>query len=276
MNPPPDGEGGRPALDQASLSRALLSPAGLWREVRVVAETGSTNADLLAQARSGAGEGLVLVAEEQTAGRGRMGRHWLSAPRVALTFSVLLRAGAAPAGSLGWVPLLAGVAVTSALRETAGVDAQLKWPNDVLAGGAKLAGILAESWGDAIVVGIGINVLQRRAELPLPAATSVLLEAADPPGPPERERLLIAVLGDLARWHRAWLDPAHPGDAERCGLREQYLRRCATVGRQVSVTMPGERSLTGTAVGIDPAGCLVVRTASGPVTVSAGDVVHLR
>ena len=143
---------GRRLLDAARLNGALAPRPGLWREVRVVEETGSTNADLLAEARSGTGEGLVLVAEAQTAGRGRMGRRWISPPRRALTFSVLLRP-AVPAGLLGWLPLLAGVAVTSALEQTAGVDARLKWPNDVLADDAKIAGILAERSGSAIVVG---------------------------------------------------------------------------------------------------------------------------
>ena len=170
----PGDEEGRPVLDAARLNGALASGPGLWREVQVVEETGSTNAGLLSQARSGAGEGLVLVAEAQTSGRGRMGRRWISPPRRALTFSVLLRP-AVPAGLLGWVPLLAGVAVASALQRTAGVDARLKWPNDVLVDGAKIAGILAERWGNAIVIGTGINVLQQRGELPVPTATSLLV-----------------------------------------------------------------------------------------------------
>jgi BirA family biotin operon repressor/biotin-[acetyl-CoA-carboxylase] ligase len=262
-------------LDAARLNAALTSRQGMWREVRVVGETGSTNADLLAEARSGNGEGLVLVAEAQTAGRGRLGRPWISPPRSALTFSVLLRPGGVPAALLGWVPLLAGVAVASALRETAGVDASLKWPNDVLAGGAKLAGVLAERWGDAIVVGTGINVFQRRDELPVPTATSLLL-AASAGGADTRERLLTAVLGELARRYGAWLDQPHPGDPDGCGLREEYLRRCGTVGEDVTVLLPGGQSLTGTAVGIDPAGRLEMRTPAGLVQVSAGDVVHLR
>ncbi len=297
----PDGEEHPSSLDQARLTSALPGPPGLWREIRVVGETGSTNADLLAQARSGTREGLVLVAEAQTAGRGRMGRHWISAPGAALTFSVLLRPGGVPPGLLGWMPLLAGVAVVSALREEAGVDARLKWPNDVLVGDAKLAGILAESREEAIVVGVGINVFQRREELPVDTATSLLLEtqAHEPgqsapgqsaPGPggqaqggplvgaggDARGRLLLAVLGEFARWYRAWLDQGSPGDAESCGLRQEYLRWCATVGRQVTVSLPGGRSLTGTAAGIDPAGRLELRTGSGVVQVSAGDVVHLR
>jgi BirA family biotin operon repressor/biotin-[acetyl-CoA-carboxylase] ligase len=273
-----------PPLDAAALTGLLASGPGLWQGVTVVAETGSTNADLLARARAGAPQGTVLVAEAQTAGRGRMGRRWTSPPRSALTFSVLLRPAGVPAGLLGWVPLMAGVAVAAALADTAAVDARLKWPNDVLAGDAKLAGILAESWGEAIVVGTGVNVFQRRDELPVPTATSLLLAAPAVVGPVAaaapvaavRERLLAAVLGRLARWYGAWLDQACPGDADGCGLRAEYLRRCATVGREVTVMLPGRRTLSGTATGVDPAGRLEVRTGSGLVPVSAGDVVHLR
>jgi len=296
IDPLPGDEQGWPVLDAARLNAALASRPGLWREVRVVEETGSTNADLLAEARSGAGEGLVLVAEAQASGRGRMGRRWISPPRRALTFSVLLRP-AVPAGLLGWLPLLAGVAVASALEQTAGVDARLKWPNDVLADDAKIAGILAERWGSAIVVGTGINVLQQRGELPVPTATSLLMargagpagagpagpaaaRGAGAPGPAAgaemRERLLTAVLEELARWYRAWVDQAHPGDADGCGLRGEYLRRSATVGAPVTVMLPGGQSLTGTAAGIDAAGRLEIRTPAGLVQVSAGDVVHLR
>ena len=273
-------------LDAARLNGALASRPAPWREVRVVEETGSTNADLLAEARLGAAEGLVLVAEAQTAGRGRMGRRWISPPRRALTFSVLLRP-AVPAGLLGWLPLLAGVAVASALERTAGVDARLKWPNDVLAGDAKIAGILAERWGSAVVVGTGINVLQQRGELPVPTATSLLTvqagqargaEPAEGPadGADMRERLLTAVLDELGGWYRAWLDQPQPGDADGCGLRGEYLRRSATVGTPVTVMLPGGQNLAGTAAGIDTAGRLEIRTGTGLVQVSAGDVVHLR
>jgi len=207
-----------------------------------------------------------------------MGRRWVSPPGCALTFSVLLRPAVVPAPLLGWLPLLAGVAVASALRDTAGLDARLKWPNDVLAGDAKLAGILAERWGDAIVIGIGINVFQRHRELPVPTATSVLQAAPTSPGagPEMRERLLSGALRELEHWYRSWLGQPHPGDADGCGLRQEYLRRSGTVGAAVTVTLPAGQSLTGTAAGIDPAGRLEIRTSTGLVRVSAGDVVHLR
>ncbi len=266
-----------PSLNAADLARELVRPNGLWRDLRVVAATGSTNSDLLAGARSGMAEGAVLVADVQTAGRGRMGRQWVSPSGTALTFSVLLRPRGVPPSALGWVPLLAGLAAASAVRAVAAVDVRLKWPNDLLAGPAKLAGVLAESWGDAIVVGLGINVCQRAEDLPSPTATSLLLAA--PPGtgvPPRRDRLLVAVLTELARWYTAWRDQPRPGDADACGLRAEYLRWCATLGREVTVSLPGGQALAGMAVGVDHAGRLEVQTATGLVQASAGDVVHVR
>ncbi|HEY6276383.1 MAG TPA: biotin--[acetyl-CoA-carboxylase] ligase [Streptosporangiaceae bacterium] len=291
MTARPGGDARPLALDRARLASDLgvagrtaagrtpagpLAGPGLWREIRLAAETGSTNADLLAEAAAGAAEGLVLTAGAQSAGRGRLGRRWISPPGAALTFSVLLRPRGVPAARLGWLPLLAGVAVAAAVTDAAALDTRLKWPNDVLAGEAKLAGILAESGGGAIVAGAGINVFQRRDELP-PTATSLLLAAPGAaPAAGARERLLAAVLGHFERWYLAWRDQASPGDAGACGLRREYLRRSATVGRQVTVTLPGGRSLAGQAAGIDPAGQLQVRTATGLVPVSAGDVMHVR
>ena len=277
------GATGRPALDAAWLAAELHTgdtagvppaAAGLWREIRVVAQTGSTNADLLAAARAGAAEGLVLAAEAQSAGRGRLGRSWLSPPGAALTFSVLLRPRGVPPARLGWLPLLAGVSVAAALAAAAGLGARLKWPNDVLAGQAKLAGVLAEAGGGAVVVGAGLNVYQRRAELPVPTATSLWLAAPAAAGPAAREHLLAAVLLEFAARYRAWQDWA--GDADGCGLRPEYLRYSATVGQRVTVTLPGGGSVSGTATGVDPDGRLAVRTGSGLVRLSAGDVDHVR
>ena len=264
----------RAPLDTATLRDGLAGPGLPWRQLDVVTETGSTNADLLAEARAGAAEGLVLAAEAQSAARGRLGRVWLSPPGSALTFSVLLRPRGVPPARLGWLPLLAGVAITAALAGAAGLDARLKWPNDVLAGRAKLAGVLAEAGGGAVVVGAGLNVYQRRAELPVPTATSLRLEAPAAAGPAAREHLLAAVLRDFAARYRAWQDWA--GDADGCGLRPEYLRRSATVGQRVTVTLPGGGSVSGTAAGVDPDGRLAVRTGTGLVRLSAGDVEHAR
>jgi BirA family biotin operon repressor/biotin-[acetyl-CoA-carboxylase] ligase len=267
----------RAELDAGALRRAVLRPGGLWCAVEVTAVTGSTNADLLAQASHGAPEGVVLAAEEQNAGRGRLGRAWVSPPRAALTFSVLLRPQTVPPARRGWLSLLAGVAVASAVRDVAAVPAQLKWPNDVLAGPAKLAGILAESAGDAVVVGIGLNVSTEPAELPPPGpgalpATSlrILGSAAD-----DRKRLLTAILAGCERWYLPWRQAE--GDPERCGLRAEYIRLCGTIGRRVEVERPGGQPLSGLAVGVDPDGRLLVRVGSGAeLAVAAGDVVHVR
>jgi len=260
----------RPLLNAGALHQALVTPGGFWRDIRVVSETGSTNSDLLAEARRGLGEGVVLAAESQSAGRGRMGRHWVSSPRAALTFSVLLRPAAVPPASRSWVPLLAGVAVALALRAEAAVDAGLKWPNDVQVNGAKLVGILAEQAGDAIVVGTGINVSARRDELPA-EATSLALEGA---AGLDRDRLLASVLTELEHWYQAWA--GQRGDADSCGLRREYQRLCGTLGRPVRVTLPGGATVAGAASDVDRAGRLVVRSASGLVPVSAGDVIHVR
>ena len=266
-----NGSATRPPLNVYVLRQHLLGPGRLWRDLRVVAETGSTNADLLAAAAGGAGEGVVLAAEAQSAGRGRMGRHWVSPPRASLMFSVLLRPAAAPAAMRGWVPLLTGVAVASALSAQAAVDARLKWPNDVLVNGAKLAGILAEQTGDAIVVGTGINVSASRDELPGPAATSLAAEGA---ACTDRDLLLARVLTELERWYLAWTGAR--GDAGACGLHQEYQRLCATLGRQVRVSLPGGTVVTGTASEVDNTGRLVVRSAAQSVPVSAGDVIHVR
>ena len=262
----------RVPLSAAALSAALTGPGRLWRDVTVRTETGSTNSDLLAAARAGAPEGTVLAAEVQTAGRGRLDRRWTCPPRAALSFSVLLRPDGVPAVARGWIPLLAGVAVAAGLRAQSGLDARLKWPNDVLVGGAKIAGILAEQAGDAIVLGTGINVTTRREELPVPHATSVVLAGATP----DREQLLVAVLGELETWYRRWVAAAASGAGDPAGLRAEYLRLSATVGQQVRVSMPGGKLITGRAGDVDATGRLVVETASGPVPVSAGDVVHVR
>jgi BirA family transcriptional regulator, biotin operon repressor / biotin---[acetyl-CoA-carboxylase] ligase len=277
--PAPATSSSRKPLDAAGLARAVLRPGGLWQAVEVVDRTGSTNADLLDRALGGAPEGVVLAAEEQSAGRGRIGRTWVSPPRAALTFSLLVRPAAVPPARRGWLPLLAGVAVASAVTAVTGVQTRLKWPNDVLAGPAKLAGILAEAAGDAIVVGVGLNVSAEPGELPPPgpgalAATSLRI-AASASAALDREPLLIAILADFERWYQAWYRVG--GDPERSGLRAGYTRLSATIGRRVWAELPGGQVLSGLAAGVDLDGRLLVRVPSGTVLpVAAGDVVHLR
>ena len=271
----------REPLDAARLRRAALHPDGPWREIEVVPSTGSTNADLLARALRGEPEGVVLAAEEQTAGRGRMGRTWTSPPRAALTFSLLLNPAVPPARR-GWLPLLTGVAVAAAVTEVTGIRTGLKWPNDVLAGNVlagegKLAGILAEAAGDAVVVGIGLNVSTEPAELPRPlpgALPATSLRAAGAQAP-DREELLLAILAGFERWYRAWRQA--DGDPDRSGLRPEYVRLSATIGRTVRAELPGGQALSGPAAGVDSDGRLLIRVSSGAaVPVAAADVVHLR
>ena len=267
---------GREPLDAAGLRRSALRPDGLWREIEVVPSTGSTNADLLVRALRGEPEGVLLAAEEQTAGRGRLGRSWTAPPYAALTFSVLTRPDVPPARR-GWLPLLTGVAAAAAVTEATGIEARLKWPNDLLAGPAKLAGILAEAAGDAVVVGIGLNVSTEPAELPGPgpgALPATSLRAAGATAL-NREKILLTILAGFERWYRAWRQAG--GDPDRSGLRPEYTRLSATIGRTVRAELPGGQALSGPAAGVDSDGRLLVRVSSGAeIPVAAADVVHLR
>ncbi|HUR14196.1 MAG TPA: biotin--[acetyl-CoA-carboxylase] ligase [Mycobacteriales bacterium] len=242
------GDLDRPPLRPGSLAHAL-APDG-WR-VEVLPVTASTNAVVVERARAGEAAGLCVVAEEQTAGRGRLDRAWASPPRAGLTCSVLLRP---VTDALGWVPLLAGLAVVRALRERAEVDAELKWPNDVLIGGRKVAGLLAEAVEGAVVVGLGLNVTTRPDELPDERATSLAQEGA---ATTDRDTLLRAVLRAMS-----FTEPD----------RAAYREACSTLGREVTVHLPGGEVAQGTAEVVDEHGRLVV----GGTPYAAGDVVHLR
>ncbi|MEU8457629.1 biotin--[acetyl-CoA-carboxylase] ligase [Streptomyces griseoaurantiacus] len=268
----------RPPLGAAALRRALVRPGSLWSELDVVQRTGSTNSDLVDRAAKGAAaEGAVLVAEEQSAGRGRLDRRWTAPARSGLFFSVLLDPAEVPLARWGWLPLLTGVAVATGLSRAAGVDTALKWPNDLLVtvDGAerKTGGILAERAGDrGVVVGIGINVSLRAEELPVPTAGSLALAGA---AGTDRDPLLRAVLRSLEQWYGRWREAG--GDAAASGLQETYAAGCATLGRTVRADLPGDRSVTGEAVAVDGDGRLVIATEEGvQEPVGAGDVIHLR
>jgi BirA family transcriptional regulator, biotin operon repressor / biotin---[acetyl-CoA-carboxylase] ligase len=266
-----DAGGGAPSsLDPADVARLLGDP-GRWR-LEHVPVTGSTNADLAARAAELA-SGHVLTTDEQVAGRGRAGRAWSSPPRAGLLFSVLLRAPDVPAARRGWVGLALGVAVVRALRDVAGLPAaSLKWPNDVLIGDRKCAGILGEVAGDALILGCGINVLVTADQLPRADATSLKLSGA---AMLDRAELLAAILDRFGVLLDAWIAAA--GDAEVSGLRAAYRACCRTLHSAVRMELPGGRWISGWAEDVDPLGALLVREESGDRRAySAGDVVHVR
>ena len=268
----------RPPLSTAALRRGLVREGRLWRQVDVVQRTGSTNSDLVARAAAeDLAEGVVLVAEEQSAARGRLDRQWTAPARSGLFFSVLLRPAEVPVARWGWLPLLTGVAVATGLSRVAGVDTARKWPNDLLVTVGdeerKAGGILAERAGnDGVVIGVGINVSLRADELPVPRAGSLALAGAVNT---DRDPLLRGVLRSLEDWYGRWRGAG--GDPAASGLQETYAAGCATLGRMVRAELPGDRSLVGEAVAVDGDGRLVLATEAGvQEPVGAGDIVHLR
>lgn len=260
-------------LDEERLRREVLEPGALWHRLDVVPETGSTNADLAARARAGEPSGAVLVTDYQSAGRGRLGRTWTAPPGSSIAMSVLVQPHDVASSRWTWLPLLAGLAVVEALRRGAEVHAVLKWPNDVLVGGRKICGILAERvetpTGPACVLGMGLNVHLTEDELPVPTATS--LAVLNPSRVMGRNPLVTTVLRAFSALYQQW-----ETEDDDTAFAVSYVKRCDTIGRRVRVSMAGDRTLEGVAEAIDRDGALVVRTGGAVVTVGAGDVIHLR
>jgi BirA family biotin operon repressor/biotin-[acetyl-CoA-carboxylase] ligase len=248
-----------------------------WR-VRRVAETGSTNSDLVAAAREGAASKSVLVADFQTAGRGRLGRRWDAPAGSSLLVSVLVRPPAETLARLHGASQAVALAARAACRDVAGFEPDLKWPNDLLVGDRKLAGILAEAVTppggrvvDAVVVGMGLNVAWP------PEPTDLAISAASVAGRPvDRDDILRSLLGHLSVRFEQW-------EREPQVLLADYERSLATLGRRVRAELP-DGVVVGTAVGLSAAGHLIIdredreegEGGSGRVEVSAADVVHLR
>ena len=259
----------RPPLDARALQAALVGPGSFWTDVVVTTSTASTNVDLADVARAGAAEGTVHTTDHQIAGRGRLDRTWESPEASGIAVSVLLRPTEVPAGRWVWLPLLVGLAVAATVEEC-DVAAGLKWPNDVEVAGRKIAGILLErvdtSDGPAAVVGVGLNVSMRAEELPVETATSLLLEDASET---DRTVVLRLLLRNLEALYRAWRGA---GGDPAAGVRESYVRRCVTLGSDVSVALPDGSTLEGRAEDVDDFGRLVV----GGTPVSAGDITHVR
>ncbi|HEX9832217.1 MAG TPA: biotin--[acetyl-CoA-carboxylase] ligase [Mycobacterium sp.] len=259
----------RAPLDEPALRAGILG-GPVWQSVEVVAETGSTNSDLIARAARGPVAGAVLIAEHQTAGRGRQGRSWSAARYAQITMSVAIDASAVPTDAWGWLPLATGVAIVDTVTDL-GVDAGLKWPNDVLAGGGKLAGILAEVAAEqrAVVVGIGLNVSLTGDEVGVAGVTSLVGLGVRAP---DRQRLIIALLSELGRRVAAWRS-AGGADPE---LIADYRARSLTLGMGVRAILPGEREIVGVARNVDNQGRLLIDSDGQMTTVAAGDIVHLR
>ncbi len=271
-------------LPDSSLSpetiRAHLKTRELGATLSVHDEVDSTNRILADLARAGASHGTVVVAESQTAGRGRLGRLWVSPRGVNLYASILL-ARAGSSDTITWIPLLAAVAVVQAITTLTGLSPKVKWPNDVLVfqngAGRKLAGILVDALNSSgtgertAVVGIGINVNMPPEAFPedlRSCATSLLIETGRPV---DRIPLLAALLGELERLHDQLRDHG------AAGIAAAYEALCATLGKRVRIELAGNGRVEGTAAGLAPDGALRLRTGEGKILeIRAGDVVHLR
>ncbi|MDO8732838.1 MAG: biotin--[acetyl-CoA-carboxylase] ligase [Actinomycetota bacterium] len=257
----------RTALDMPALIADLQAAGWAGPIPTLLDTTESTNSDVARLAEAGAVEGSCIVAEHQSAGRGRLDRQWVSPHGAGLWMSVLVRPADMPRSSWSWLPLLAGLASANAIRSVTGVQAEVKWPNDLVVvdhSSRKLGGILSEAHGDdAVVVGIGLNVSMTRAELPVPTATSITLEG----GSAGREALLAAVLGNFARCLARWR-------AQDAQLFVEYRDLCASIGRVVEATLPDSVIVHGLVLDVDDNGQLIVDDGTANVMVTAGDVIH--
>ena len=281
----------RRPLDRDALCADLLVPVGPLSRLGIVAETGSTNADLAAALTAHPDDWpdlSVLIAEHQAAGHGRSGRSWETPARAAVTLSLVLRPEGVPDAAFGWLPLLAGTATAAAIREVTELRAVVKWPNDVLVTAPglaelegwgrhrKVAGILAEviatPTGPAVVVGIGVNVLQTASELPVESAISLAMAA---PLRTSRDAVIRAVLRAVGARYRNWCEAR--GDAGASGIAAEVSTTCVTLGRRVTVDRPGGEILIGVAESLSRSGALRVVDDEGAVhDVLAGDVRQVR
>lgn len=264
----------------AQAIRSLLHTASLGRDLRLLAVAGSTNQEAMLLAQQGAPDGTVVVADQQTAGKGRLGRSWHSPPGANIYCSVVLRR-LPQTEQLPLIPLLTAVAVALALQDVAGLPARLKWPNDVLLNGRKVGGVLCESAGvgqagAVVVIGVGINVNGGAGGFPedlRAMATSLAMELGHSL---DRAAVLAAVLDHLEKALAPLMLPSPPPPES---LLQEYVRLCSTLGRHVQVSLHGTETLEGLAESIAPDGSLRVLAdppAGRRVDVRAGDVIHLR
>jgi BirA family biotin operon repressor/biotin-[acetyl-CoA-carboxylase] ligase len=230
----------------------------------------STNTELAQRASEGAAEGLAIVADEQTAGRGRLQRAWSSPKGAGLYFSLLLRP-TIPQNYWPLITFMAALAVGDALREAADVQTDIKWPNDLLSGERKICGILAEAidtpLGRAVILGIGINLTENAFPPELANVATSVSEAAG--NVPDHEQILAALLDALSRWYSRLAEPGQIIDA--WSNRSSYA-----IGKLVQVSN-GDDVWQGTTSGVEPDGALRLRTSNGEIKlVRAGDVYRIR
>ena len=261
------------------MKAALTKPPNPWSEVDVHSSLDSTNREALRAPRAW----RVVLADHQSAGRGRLSRQWQAPACASIAVSCLVPLSAHRTADAGWLPLLSGLAMRRALADVADVAGRLKWPNDVLVQEAtggfadheapwlKISGVLCEMvlGGGLVVIGAGANIDQTRSELPVETATSLALCGA---GNVRREDVIVSYLGVLADLHRAWSG----GGTGLGAMRAAYRSFCLTIGLEVDVHQPDGRVARGSATGVDDTGRLVVRTGGSSTAHAAGDVIHLR
>ena len=253
-----------------------------------IPETTSTNDDVVTRLRNELAKQLphfyVLATDNQTQGKGRLGRTWSAPAGKALAVSVVLRpqtpAGRSlPPSSWGWFGLLSGLAMSRAVTSLlpGELTASLKWPNDVLVGSKKIAGVLSEmvetDAGAAVVVGVGVNLFLTEDELPVPTATSLALLGATGVSVDE---VLSLYLQEFSRLTNVFMAAA--GNARSSGIVDQVTTACSTIGARIRVELPSGENPVGTATGISDDGSLIVQVGecAEPLLVSAGDVTHIR
>ncbi|MEW5994812.1 MAG: biotin--[acetyl-CoA-carboxylase] ligase [Candidatus Zixiibacteriota bacterium] len=261
----------RAPMDVALLTSRLKTTPFAQGEIQYLPIAGSTNDVARDLAEKGAPEGTIVIAESQTRGRGRLGRTWHSPPGTGLYFSIVLRPSLDPS-DLPKITLLAGVAVAEAIEETTGLHPLIKWPNDLLLAGKKVAGILTELYGDItspyVILGIGINVHTRREEfLPELQETATSLDMAGGQNI-SRANLLQAILTHLGRWYESFKKGAFQP------ILDAWRKRCVIIGARVRI-LSGEKELEGTVVDMDVAGALLLRDQAGQIQrILSGEVIR--
>ena len=258
------------ALHADDLSWRLAGVREIGREIHVFEQTTSTNDVVEKLARDGVREGAVVFAEEQTQGRGRLGRKWVSPSRKGLWFSVLLRPALRPQAATQ-LTVAAATALRNAIEEQTGLKAEIKWPNDILVSGKKVAGILTELNAELdrikyVLVGIGVDVNINAGEFPQELrgqATSLQLEAGKPL---DRAELAAAILRELDREYSRVLD------GQFAAVATDWEQHCTTLGQRVVIRL-GERRISGRAESLGDDGALLLRTEHGHLErIVGGDV----